>query len=142
MTGVDTNILVYAHREEMQFHVAAEDCVRRLAESSATWAIPWPCLHEFLAVVTNSRAFKTPSPMAVAITQVDAWIASPSLVLIGETGAHWGTLRRVLDQSSIAGPAVHDARIAAICVQHGVSTFLSLDRDFSRFKDLRTVNPL
>lgn len=42
----------------------------------------------------------------------------------------------------IAGPAVHDARIAAICLQHGVSELLSADRDFSRFPELKTRNPL
>jgi hypothetical protein len=37
---------------------------------------------------------------------------------------------------------VHDARIAALCLQHGVSELLTADRDFSRFPALRTRNPL
>ena len=28
--------------------------VAQLAEGPATWAIPWPCLHEFLAIVTDN----------------------------------------------------------------------------------------
>ncbi len=142
MTAVDTNILVYAHREEMPLHEAAEGCVRRLAESPAVWAIPWPCVHEFLAVVTNPRVFRTPTPMAAALAQCEAWLSSPSLATIGETEAHWIFLKRILAAADVAGGAVHDARIAAVCLQHGVSTLFSVDRDFSRFPALRTVNPL
>ena len=36
---------------------------------------------------------------------------------------------------------VHDARIAAICRAHGVTTLLSADRDFSRF-GIEIINPL
>jgi predicted nucleic acid-binding protein len=37
---------------------------------------------------------------------------------------------------------VHDARIAALCQQHGVRELWSADRDFSRFQGLAVVNPL
>ncbi len=38
--------------------------------------------------------------------------------------------------------AVHDARIAAICLAHGVSELWTADRDFSRFPELKARNPL
>lgn len=141
MKAVDTNILVYAHRAEMPWHDAAEKCVRQLAEDTAAWAIPWPCIHEFLAIATNPRIFRTPSPMPVAMAQVEAWLASPTLVLLGETPAHWQVLRDFLEQGKVVGAMTHDARVAAICRQHGVNTLLSADRDFSRFRGLRVVNP-
>ena len=142
MKGVDTNILVYAHRAEMPFHQAAERCVRQLAEGPAAWAIPWPCVHEFLAVVTSQRVFRTPSRMPVAVAQVEAWMESPSIVLIGETATHWSVLKQALEAGKVTGPVTHDARVAAICRQHGVTVFLSADRDFSRFRGLKTMNPL
>ena len=55
--AVDTNVLVYAHREDSPQHDRALECVNRLAEGAARWAIPWPCIHEFLAVVTHPRIF-------------------------------------------------------------------------------------
>ena len=42
----------------------------------------------------------------------------------------------------VAGPLVHDARIAALCLDHGVHEFWTADRDFARFPDLRVRNPL
>ncbi len=116
--------------------------MQSLAESSAPWAIPWPCVHEFLSVVTSPRIYKTPSPLSVAIGQIDLWLECPTMSIIGETEAHWSTLTQLLIAGKIAGPMVHDARIMAICKQHGVTTFWSADRDFSRFTGVKIVNPL
>lgn len=142
MIAVDTNVLVYAHRSDSVWHARAAACVRELAESSTAWAIPWPCIHEFLAIVTHARIFTTPSPLPRALDQVGSWLESPSLVLLGEADAHWDTLRGLLEAGRIAGPKVHDARIAAICVAHGVRELWTADRDFGRFPALAARNPL
>lgn len=142
MIAVDTNILVYAHRADSEWHDRARPVVRTLAEGRSAWAIPWPCLHEFLAIVTHPRIFNPPTPVPAAIDQVDAWLESPSVVLLSESGAHWSALRGMLDAGRIAGPQVHDARIAALCIEHGVRELLSADRDFSRFPELTLRNPL
>ncbi len=142
MIAVDTNILVYAHREDSPFHKAALQRVTELAEGLATWAIPWPCVHEFLAIVTHPRIYAPPTPLETALDQVDAWLESPSITLLTESDTHWPTLRAYLTAGRIAGSQVHDARIAALCRQHGVRTLWSGDRDFSRFAELTAVNPL
>jgi uncharacterized protein len=139
---VDTNILVYAHREDSSFHEIAFRCVAELAEGSATWAIAWPCLHEFLAIVTHPRIYEPPTPLSRALDQVDAWVEAPTLALLTESTTHWQTLRALLVDGLIAGPQVHDARVAALCQQHGVRELWSADRDFSRFAGLKVVNPL
>jgi predicted nucleic acid-binding protein len=64
--AVDTNLLVYAHRKDSQWHAAAASVVRSLAEGSAPWAIAWPCLHEFLAIVTHPRIYAPPTPNPAA----------------------------------------------------------------------------
>lgn len=142
MIALDTGILVYAHRRDSLFHAAAARCIADLAEGRATWAIPWPCLHEFLAIVTHPRIYDPPTPLPAAIEQVDAWLEAPTLVLLTESAAHWNTLTPLLLAGRIAGPRLHDARVAALCGQHGVRELWSADRDFSRFGGLVTVNPL
>lgn len=142
MIGVDTNILVYAHREDSPFHKSAYDRVTELAEGRAAWAVPWPCLHEFLAIVTHPRIYAPPTPLDVALDQADAWLASPSLVMLGESASHWTTLRSLLVAGRISGARVHDARVFALCVQHGVRELWSADRDFNRFAGLSVTNPL
>jgi hypothetical protein len=140
--AVDTNILVYAHREESSFHDAASRRVMELAEGIVTWAIPWPCLHEFYSVVTHPRIFAPPTSLERALDQIEAWQESPSLVLLAESAVHWPALRRLLVDGHIVGPQVHDARIAALCQQHGVRELWTADRDFRRFAGINTVNPL
>ncbi|MSO77938.1 MAG: PIN domain-containing protein [Alphaproteobacteria bacterium] len=142
MIAVDTNILVCAHRADSPFHRAALASVTALAEGRGAWGIPWPCLHEFLAIVTHPRIYSPPTPPAKAIDQVDAWLESPALTLLGESEAHWPALRALLGAGRITGPSVHDAGVAALCLQHGVRELWSADRDFGRFARLVVVNPL
>lgn len=142
MIAVDTNILVYAHRRESPFHTAAAACVRELAEGDASWAIPWPCVHEFLAIATNPKIFKRPTPIATALAQVDHWRESPSLRLIGEDEGYWAAFAELVRSGEIRGAKVHDARIAAVALAHGVRELLSADRDFSRMAPLSVRNPL
>lgn len=142
MIAVDTNILIYAHRAESPFHSAALAVVKELAEGSQAWAVPWPCLHEFLAITTHPRVFKPPTPAKLAFEQVAAWLASPALVLLAESDRHWDVLHDLLYRGAVAGPVVHDAKIAALCMQHDVRELWTADRDFSRFPPLRTRNPL
>jgi toxin-antitoxin system PIN domain toxin len=140
--AVDTNVLVYAHRADSDWHAAAARQLASLAEGRDSWAIPWPCLHEFLAIVTHSRIYRPPTPLAKAIEQVEAWLESPSLVLLGETATYWTSLKPLLLAGRIEGSRVHDTRIAALCLQHGVDELWTADRDFSRFPELRSRNPL
>ncbi|MES2992273.1 MAG: TA system VapC family ribonuclease toxin [Pseudomonadota bacterium] len=142
MIAVDTNVMVYAHRAESSFHDRARQRINELASSRAAWAIPWPCVHEFYAVVTNDRAFKPASTIAQASAQISDWFASPSLVLLHEGPKHWAALRELLASGRVVAGRVHDARIAAICIDHGVREFWTADRDFNRFPSLTVRNPL
>ncbi|MBX6362696.1 MAG: PIN domain-containing protein [Gemmatimonadetes bacterium] len=142
MIALDTNLLVYAHREDSPWHEAAYERIRELAEGRAPWALPWPCLHEFLAIVTHPRIYRPPTPLATAIEQIEAWLESPSVVVLAESNGYWDSLRSLLERGRIEGPQVHDARVAALCVHHGVTELWTADRDFSRFRGLSVRNPL
>ena len=142
MIAIDTNLLVYAHREDSPWHHAAWARVAELAEGRAAWAIPWPCLHEFLAIVTHPRIYNPPSPLKIALDQANAWLEAPNVVLLAEAGGYWPELRTTLVSGLVAGPQVHDARIAALCRLHGVKELWTLDRDFGRFPALKVRNPL
>jgi hypothetical protein len=142
MIAVDTNILVYAHREESPFHERAFSCIVELAEGTASWAIPWPCIHEFFSITTHPKIYDPPTPLQQAVEQLDAWLESPTLFLLTEAPEYWKVLRRIVCASQINGSMIHDARIAALCIQNGVTELLTADRDFGRFNDLKTRNPL
>ena len=142
MIAVDTNVLVYAHRREARVGVEAHTLMVGLAEGDRAWAIPWPCCYEFLSVVTNRRIWKDQATVPErAWRQFHAWAESPSNRMIGETDDFIDILSRFVKRPHVVGGVVHDARIAAICVAHGVEALLTRDRDFSLFPELRTRDP-
>lgn len=143
MIAVDTNILVHAHRRDTEFHTVAADHIKALAEGRSAWAIPWPCLHEFFAISTHPKIYDPPSTRSQAIAQIDAWLSSPPLSVLGEPTGYWSQLKSVLTTGKVIGSMVHDARIAALCSAHGVRELWSADRDFGRFSGALSVrNPL
>ena len=142
MIAVDTNLLVYAHRQDSSWHAAAAGALQSLAESRTPWAIPWPCIHEFLAIATHPRVYEPPTNPAAALDQIDAWLESPSLVLLAEGPGYAEHLGRMLTAGKVVGPRVHDARVAALCAYHGVRELWAADRDFSRFPSITVRNPL
>ena len=142
MIAVDSNILIYAYREDSSWHERAAAVITELVEGRSAWAIPWPCIWEFLAITTHPRIYNPPSPIEDALIQIERWLESPSLHLLSEGESFFETLRPLLKKSKVRGPAVHDARIASICLRHGVERLLTADRDFSRFTELRIENPL
>jgi uncharacterized protein len=139
--AIDTNILVTAEVESSPRHVRASELLKRLAEGATPWALPWPCVYEFLGVVTHTRVFHPPVPLEVALDDLERILGSPSLVLLGETELHASILDRTIRKSGVTGNLIHDAHIAALCLEHGVSELITGDRDFSRFEGLRIINP-
>lgn len=140
MIAVDTNILLYAHREEAPWHEAAARCLTTLA--AERWAIPWPCVHEFLAIATHPRVFDPPSRLDDALLALDSWRSVPTTTFLSELEGYGDVLAAVLRGAKVVGPRVHDARIVALCKQHSVTELWTADRDFSRFGGLKARNPL
>jgi len=142
MIAIDTNLLVYAHRKETPWHEAAYRVIQDFLDGNMPWAIPWHCLHEFLGTVTHPRVFVPPTPLTDALETVDTWLRAGNLTVLTEGPDYFRFLQTVLREGRIAGSRVHDARIAAVCLYHGVDELWSADRDFSRFPRLKVRNPL
>lgn len=142
MIAVDTNLLVYAHRPEMPFHESARQVLAEAASNREPVSVPWPCVHEFLAVVSNPRIFTDPTPMSFALDAIRRLRASFTGAFLAEGEGYLDTLERIARPALLQGGIVHDARIAALCLYHGVRVLWSVDRDFSRFSELTVVNPL
>jgi predicted nucleic acid-binding protein len=127
--AIDTNLLVYAHRPDSGHH-------------AAPWALPWPCVHEFLGIATHPKVFKPVSTLAEALAFVDSLLSSPSLHLLAESPGYFDKLRTLTTSANLNGPRIHDARIAALCLHHGVSELWSAGRDFAAFPQVKMRNPL
>ena len=138
MIAVDTNILVYAHREELPQHAVARARLTAVAEGDAPWAIPVFCLGEFIRVVTHPRLFDPPHTIEEACGALDRILESPSLRILNPAERFWAMLAEAVREADATGNLVFDAQLAALCREHGVSALLTEDRDFDRFPGLRT----
>lgn len=142
MLAVDTNVLVYAHRREPPEHSTALELLRSLAAGSESWAIAWPSVYEFHSVVTNPKIWKqAASSPDQAWAQLAAWFAAPTLRVLSEPEGFASVLSGFARRSRVRGPVIHDARIAALCVVHGVNKLLTRDRDFTLFPELAIEDP-
>ena len=142
MIAADTQLLVYAHREDSEFHGVAKELVESLRQQPAAWAIPWPCLHEFIAIATHPGIYKPASTLAQALAFAESLLAAPQLYLLSESPGYFEKLRDISTAARLKGPRIHDARIVALCLHHGVHELWSADRDFSAFPQLKVRNPL
>jgi hypothetical protein len=133
--AVDTNILVYAHREELSQHARARARLKELAEGDARWGLPVFCLGEFVRVVTHPAVFRPASTLAEATAVLDRVLASPSLELLTPGERYWPLLRAALAEARAGGNLAFDAQIVAVCREFGVRALVTEDRDFHRFGD-------
>jgi toxin-antitoxin system PIN domain toxin len=141
LIAVDTNILIYSVRDESPYYRQALTLMTSFAENRDPWAIPWPCVYEFLRVVTHPKLYRPPHTTEDALERIERLRESPSLIMLGDGPGHLRHMTKTFRESAATGNLVYDGHIAALCLEHGVSEFYTMDRDFSRFPGLRVVYP-
>lgn len=132
MIAVDTNVLVYAHRQEFPRHAQAKAKIISLAVGAAPWGAPVFCLGEFVRVVTHRKILNPPSSLEQATAFLDRLGDSESFRILLPDVEYWSDLKATLKSADARGSLAFDAQIAALCVRHG-ATLLTCDRDFARF---------
>jgi len=142
MIAIDTNILVYAYRSESVFHRQAYRALVDLMSKGTSWAVPWPCVYEFFAVVTNPKIFKTASSSGDAVFFFEGFAQTAAFEFLCEKESGWANFKEIVQRTGITSGKVHDAKIASVCLQNDVHELWTNDRDFSLFPALTTVNPL
>ena len=140
MIAVDTNILIYAHRNRFSQHAQALAWLKHLAEGNLPWAIPVFCLGEFVRVVTHPRILEPPSTLNEAFTALAGLLRSPTLRILSPGPRFPELFRQMTEAADARGNLAFDAQIAALCQEQGVAKLLTADRDFSRFPDLEVFS--
>lgn len=141
MIALDTNILLHSRRQELPHHAEAKELLREFAEGDRPWTILWPCVYEFIRVITHPRVFEPPSELDVVVEDLQSLLTSPSIVLIGEGFEHLRHLRGMVEGGQATGNLAHDAHIAALVQEHGIRELWTLDNDFARFPGIQVHRP-
>jgi hypothetical protein len=138
---LDANILTYSHVQSFAQHKSARGWLDQQLGGSTRVGLPWVSLLAFLRLVTNSRVFERPEPMADAWQQVRAWLGCEVAWTPQPTERHADLLEDLLALPGVHGNLTPDAHLAALALEHGL-TLCSTDGDFARFPALRWINPL
>ena len=141
MIALDTNVLVYAINADDPRHAG---CRRFLTEALATHLVraPWTVLYEFLRVVTHPRVLPSPLSTDEAWGFVQVLLDSPAFLPLAESDRHAAYAARALGARGVKGNLIHDAHIAAVLANHGITEIWSFDQDLRRFPGLTVKDPL
>ena len=69
------------------------------------------------------------------------WLHHPTVKIIVPGERHWDILKELLTPLGTAAHLTSDAHLAALAIEYGARLF-STDNDFSRFPNLRWINPI
>ena len=141
MMLLDVNVLVYAHREDAAQHEAHRSWLEETLASDAAYGIAELVVSGFIRVVTHPRVFVDPSPLDTALEFADAVRARPNCVLVSPGVRHWEIFTRLCRAADARGNLVADAYLAALAIESG-SEWITTDRDYARFPELRWRHPL
>lgn len=112
-----------------------------MVSSESAYAMSDLILSGFLRVITNARAFDPPMALERALAAADALRSRPNCVVVSPGQRHWEIFSRLCLVAGVKGNLVPDAYLAALAIESG-SEWITTDRDYARFPDLRWRHPL
>lgn len=138
---VDTNILIRARDASDPMHSACVEALLRLRSSEDVPCVCAQVMIEYWSVATRPRNVNglelDPSEAAVDLRNLEA--AFELLPEPPDMAARW---RELAERCSVRGRQVHDTRLAALMLAHGVTSLITLNRpDFARYGGITCVSP-
>lgn len=137
----DVNVLIYAHREDLPEHEKYAAWLLGCVKADEPFGMSELVLFGFIRIVTNKRAFKTPTPLEQAFAFVSQLITHPRCVRLRAGERHWDIFEKLCVETGATGKLAADAHHAALAIEHG-GELVSVDSDFVRFSGLRWRHPL
>jgi hypothetical protein len=138
---IDVNVLVYAYRQDASDHARYHGWLQDLVDSPNAYGTSDLVLSGFLRVVTHPRVFDPPSPIDNALVFAQTLRTQPNAVPIEPGPRHWGIFTDLCRTTGVKGNLVPDAYLAALAIESG-SEWITTDRDYARFRNLRWRHPL
>lgn len=136
----DVNVLVAAYRDDAPEHGSCRPWLEAVLGGDEAFAISDLVLSGFLRIVTHPRVFIRPSPQNGALKFANVIRNQPHCVPVGPGPRHWEIFTRLYQEAETLGNLIPDAYFAALAIESGCE-WITLDRDFARFEDLRWSRP-
>src|ERR1019366_6033800 len=138
---VDSNILLRILRRNGADHALVADAVAALRRSGAILYFTHQNIAEFWNVATrpvSANAFGlSPREAEQEVRSLDR-----GMILLPDGPLVYAAWRDLVATHNVSGKQVHDARLVAAMIVHGVTNLLTLNTDdFARFHEIKAVHP-
>lgn len=141
MILLDVNVLVYAQRRDLPQHEPIRGWLEEALNGPSPFGLSDLVVSGFLRVVTHPRAFMRPTDLPTALTFAEGLRERPNRVRIDPGPKHWTIFTSLCSSTGARGNRVPDAYLAALAIESG-SEWVTTDRGFARYPDLRWRHPL
>jgi uncharacterized protein len=141
MVLFDINIYIYCHREDSPHHSAIKKYVESILSGLEPFGYSPLALSGFLRIITHPKIFKTPSETIAGIQFIEEIITLPNALSITPGTMHWEIFKNLCKKSHAKGNLIPDAYFAALAIESGC-TWVTTDRDYSKFPGLNWLDPL
>lgn len=141
MLALDVNIIVSAFRTDAPDHLQMRDWLECAVDDAQPVGISDAVLGGAVRILTNTRVFSPVTPLAHALSEATKLREHPGVVTLWPGARHWEIFDRLCRSADARGNLVADAQHAAVAVEQGAN-WISKDRDFARFRELRWQHPL
>jgi toxin-antitoxin system PIN domain toxin len=138
---VDANVLLFAQDASSPHHEPCRLFLTEALNGTVRVGLPWPSLIAFLRIRTNPRAYARPLSPEEAWEHVRDWLRAPAAWVPVPTERHADVVGDLIRRYRFRAGLLSDVHLAALAIEHGISV-CSADTDFTRFTELRWINPL
>ena len=138
---LDTNVAWHRVQQSDPRHGDVKLAVDALLLAGEQVHVTAQNLVEFRSIATRPQSANglglTPAIASIKAQEIEALFA-----LLPETPAIYPQWRTLVDQYSVCGKQVHDTRLVAVMLVHGITHLLTLNgADFRRFSGITVFEP-
>lgn len=138
---MDVNILVYAHREDVDNHEKFLYWLESVVNGNTDYGYSELVLSGFLRVVTHPKVFEIPTPIEDALKFIQQIKSQQNAVKIAPKDRHWLIFEELMRATNAKGNFIPDAYHAALAIESGCQ-WVTTDKGFKKFKGLKIKHPL
>jgi hypothetical protein len=138
--SLDLNVLLLASNAESDEYAAARTFIDQCAARPEVLCLAWPTVMGYLRIATHPTIFTRPLSSREALGNIQELLSLPQTRTLSEQEGFLSVYEAVAG-TSVRCNLVPDAHLAAILLQHGVTTLYTKDAGFRRFDFLDIRKP-
>lgn len=136
----DVNVLIYAFRPDAPHHDRCSAWLQSVVTGNARFGLSPLALSAVVRITTDRRIYTEPSTALEAFSFCNNLLDQPHCQVVEPGERHWDIFQRICVETPMHGPRTTDAWFAALAIEWGCE-WISMDRDFARFPELRWRKP-